>query len=437
MDEHPPASRVVIAAADRVMATDISVQLAAPPEREPDARAAAQACMTLFREVDERLSRFRPQSELSQLNRAAGRWCGTSELLFAVVAQAIAAARGSGGLFDPTLLYPLEALGYDRDFAQIARREIPAAADTSSDAALHGGGVGGWQAIALDPARRRMRLPHGVGLDLGGIAKGWAADQAFERYCATFPGALVNVGGDLRAHGGPAPGQAWSVGVRDPRLELAGGDSDCVAVIAFSRGGLATSGALSRWWLRGGQRQHHLLDPRTLRPARLWIDGDAAEAANPALIATATALAPTAAQAEVAAKVAVLRGNPDALRRVEQAWQRHGALEWSPPEGVEGLEANPDTGVALLLTFGTGAVALSANMREYLDTWGTQGAPLPLRVGPPGVSTIPAHYTPRAPADFSLLEEPCAGDCREGRGTSRPPAASAPRKAAQRPKGWQ
>lgn len=85
-------------------------------------------------------------------------------------------------------------------------------------------------------------------------------------------------------------------------------------------------------------------------------------------MATATALAPTAAHAEVAAKVALLRGYPAALRAVEDAWARYGAV---------GPEANCDAGVALVLILGTGDVMLSSNMADYLATWGTAGAALP------------------------------------------------------------
>src|SRR5260221_14053649 len=77
----PLERRMLVAESARIMATEISVQLAAPPDQEAAARAAAQACMALFTEVDERLSRFKPESELSRLNRAAGQWFRATELL--------------------------------------------------------------------------------------------------------------------------------------------------------------------------------------------------------------------------------------------------------------------------------------------------------------------------------------------------------------------
>lgn len=381
--------RVLIRRMGQPMATDVSVQVAAGAGQIVAAEAAADACMTWFDEVDRHLSRFRPDSELSRLNATAGRWFSASEMLFEMVSLAVASAAASGGLFDPTLLRQLEALGYDRDFALIAHDAVPRHAPPPPAVAA----PQAWRAIALDPARRRVKLPPGAALDLGGIAKGWAADEALGHFCAAFPGALINVGGDLRLRGGPQPGTAWSVSIRDPRAEAAAGGSSAspgpmgadgrthqhhearVAVVTFSRGALATSGALRRWWLRDGVRQHHVLDPRTGLPVPLWIDEHDSRTLAPSdgqpLIATATALAPTAARAEVAAKMALLRGYPAALYAVETAWERYGAV---------GPETDGDVGVALVLTFGTGEVVQSRNVAAYLGSWGTDGAPLPMAV---------------------------------------------------------
>ena len=241
--------RALVRRAGRPMATDVSVQIVAMPGQLPAAYAAADACMAWFDEVDRTLSRFKPESELSRLNAATGRWFAASSLLFEAVACAFQAAQSSDGLFDPTLLRQIEALGYDRDFAQIAHREVcdqEAAAPVDQPAS-----AAGWRSIELDPRRQRIRLHDGVRLDLGGIAKGWAADVALSRFCEDFPGALINVGGDLRLRGGPAPGAAWSIGVRDPRAEATRTGADApttnVATVTLSRGGLATSGALQRW----------------------------------------------------------------------------------------------------------------------------------------------------------------------------------------------
>ena len=354
----------------RPMATDVSVQIAAPLTLRAEAEAAADTCMAWFDEVDARLSRFRPESELSRMNAAAGEWFAASETLYDCVALAVASARASSGLFDPTMLRQLRDLGYDRDFAAIAYAEVAGAGLQPITQAP--GERAAWREIALDPEQRRIKLPGDAQVDLGGIAKGWAADVALARYCATLPGALVNVGGDLRVQGGPQSGKLWSVGIRDPRLELAGlgVSGSYLATVSLSRGALATSGAVRRWWLRAGQRTHHLLDPRTGLPVPLWVDGGDEPAA---LLATATAFATTAARAEVAAKLALLRGYPLALSAVESAWERYGAL---------GPEDDPDAGVALALVAGDGSITFSRNLTEYLASWGTEGAPLKVVVSP-------------------------------------------------------
>ena len=388
-DNRATEPRELVQRSGRPMATDVSVQIAVEPARWVEAVAAADACMDWFAEVDLRLSRFRPASELSRLNNAAGEWFAASDALYECAALAVASAEASNGLFDPTMLRQLRDLGYDRDFASIAQREVgerpaPMAVQAPPSARA------AWRDIALDPQHRLVKLPADAQLDLGGIAKGWSADVALARYCAAFPGALINVGGDLRARGGPQPGELWSVGIRDPRLELAGLDDPAthLATAALSRGALATSGAVRRWWLRDGQRQHHLLDPRTGQPMTLWIAGSDGGDEPGALIATATAFAPTAKQAEVAAKVALLRGYPGALSAVESAWERYGAV---------GPANDCDAGVALALVFGNGTVAFSKNIAEYLASWGTDGAPLPMVV----LSSLP----PLTLAEMRRLEQ--------------------------------
>jgi thiamine biosynthesis lipoprotein len=338
----------------RIMATDVSVHLAVAPGEEAQARQALERCLDWLREVERRLTRFDPQSELCQLNAAAGRWQPVSPLLFAAVDAAVAGAKASDGLFDPTLADQMESAGYDRDYALLPRRAGEAPARPASAAP-----AGGWRGMQLDRQRRRIRLPGGTRLDLGGIAKGWAADVAVARVLRRFPNVIVNVGGDLHLRGERKPGELWAVGVRNPLHDHLPGPTPNRAIITFGHGGLATSGATRRWWYTGQELKHHLLDPRTGRPMRIWIhqDNEAPTLTeDPArLIATATALAPTGARAEVAAKAALLRGYPAALEVVEDAWKRRGP------------SLRADEGVALVIVLGNGEVVVSAHLEEYLE----------------------------------------------------------------------
>lgn len=369
----------------RMMATEVSAQLAVEPERVAEAEEALTACFAWLAEVEHRLTRFDARSELSALNRSAGAWFAASETLYAAVEVALLAARASDGLFNPALLHEIEALGYDRDFSLLTRdpaSALPEATATPSPPALDA-----WRGVALDPARRRIRLPGGAALDLGGIAKGWAADVALERYCQGFPGALVNVGGDLRLYGGPQPGQPWAVGLSDPHDA---GETRNRASLALSRGALATSGAARRWWSVAGERRHHLLDPRTGRPLPLWtLDGavgapSLTEAACEPLIATVTALASTGARAEAATKVALARGETAALAAVERAWRRWGAI---------GPEDASDVGVALIITLSDGRIRVSRNLDAWLASWGTAAAALPMYVNAQGAEPLELEIT--------------------------------------------
>ncbi len=112
---------------------------------------------------EERFSRFRESSELSQLNQLSGRPFEASPALFHLVQLALEFAQKSEGLFDPTILGALEQAGYDRSFEllDVDRRQRRSPQPRAS-----------FRQVGLDPSVREISLPEGVGLDLGGIGKG-------------------------------------------------------------------------------------------------------------------------------------------------------------------------------------------------------------------------------------------------------------------------
>jgi FAD:protein FMN transferase len=349
--------RILVERRQQIMATGMSVHVAAPPEDEKRAERDISKCLAWLEEIGRSLTRFDPASELSQLNQAAGSWHAVSGTLYTVVEQSVAAAEATNGLFHPATLSALEAAGYDRDYDEIAQREIGTRiAPPLSD----------WREIALDPMRRRVRLPVGARLDLGGIVKGWAADVALERFFASFENVLINTSGDMRARGGAQPGELWALGIEDPHAapDTEEVETRNVAVVTLGQGGTATSGATERWWYAGGVARHHLIDPRTGLPARIWLNTGEPLPGGKDLIATATAFAPTAAHAEVAAKVALLRGYPEALGHVARGWKSDRRRP-RPPFG--------DVDVALLLVMGSGAVHVSAHLEAWLDRYGGGG----------------------------------------------------------------
>jgi thiamine biosynthesis lipoprotein len=217
----------------------------------------------LFRRYDAVFSRFRPASELNAVNAAAGRVVAVSPLFARVLRVALDAAAGTNGLVDPTLGAQLEAAGYDRDFPLVPDAGPPLCTNVSG---------GRWRAVRA--AGRAVRVPACVRLDLNGVVKSLAVDDALA--LLSGPG-WVSAGGDLATR-------------RPITVELPRGGS--VALIA---GGLATSGSARRAWRRGGRRMHHLIDPRTGRPAETpW---------EQVTVCGASCLA-----ADVAAKAAFLAG---------------------------------------------------------------------------------------------------------------------------------
>jgi thiamine biosynthesis lipoprotein len=238
---------------------------------------AARKVELVFAEEDLRFSRFRGDSELTKVNSRAGRRTRVSSEFATLLSYALDAAVHSDGLFDPTVLPSLIAAGYDRDFDEL----IAGARD-----ALHPSEpCGRWPEIELDGDL--VLLPRGVGLDFGGIAKGWTVDLA--AHAAVGQGlrwAIVNAGGDLRIAGLP-PASGLEIGIDDP--ELPGEELTRVRV---QRGALATSSVTARAW---GPGRHHLIDPRTGKPSDTGV-------------LQATVWAETCAEAEVRSKWALLTG---------------------------------------------------------------------------------------------------------------------------------
>lgn len=271
-----------------------------------DAVTAAEAfdqAEALVHQAEQVLSRFRPTSELSRLNAGAGRPVAVSPLLWAVLAAGLDAASRTHGLFDPTVLAAMRAAGYDRPFAEL----VDGRTGTGYRLELR---RDGWRSVRLDPQGHTVLLPAGVGIDLGGIAKGWLADYVADTLAAAGP-ALVDMGGDIAGRGAPAGQLGWPVGIADPLHP----DADLV-LLALRDQGIATSGRDYRVWQMDGRPHHHLIDPRTGRPSLTDV------------LATSV-VAPTTAAAEVTAKVALL-----------QSFEP--GLQWLTDQGARGLLVRED-----------------------------------------------------------------------------------------------
>jgi thiamine biosynthesis lipoprotein len=221
----------------------------------PRALPAAMAIVEAqFQQIDQVCSRFRPDSELSRLNRRGGDGAiPLSPLLEEAIVAALDSAVMTGGLVDLTVGKCVQDAGYTVTF-----RDLPL---DGPPIELHLRHLIGWQALAYDPGAHTLQLPAGVGLDLGASCKAWAADRAAETVTSRLGVSVaVSCGGDVAVRG-PAPQGGWPIRV------AVDAEADEWQDIAFFDGGLATSGTTSRRWRRGGIEMHHIIDPSTGLPA--------------------------------------------------------------------------------------------------------------------------------------------------------------------------
>jgi len=245
-------------------------------------RAAEEAQVALLT-WHRRFTRFSPGSELSQLNADPRGTVPVTPMMARFAQAAVDAARETGGLVDATLIGALEEAGYRRDLSGslplpialgLAPSRRPAAPAQHSR----------WADVHVDALANTVSRPLGLRLDSGGVAKGLFADVIAERL-ADFDAFAVDCSGDLR------------IGGHERRIDVASPfDGSMLHSYELSNSGIATSGIGRRSWLDADARPaHHLLDPSTGRPAYTGV-------------VQATALAPTALEAELRAKCAVLSG---------------------------------------------------------------------------------------------------------------------------------
>lgn len=262
-----------------------------------DAASLSDAIDVLEREldaIDRACSRFRADSEVSRLVGSGGQWMPASRLLRQALAAGVDAAAATGGAVDPTVGASMRALGWDADFRVVVSRREPVRIELVPAA--------DWQRIEIDDERGRVRVPAGVLVDLGATAKALAADRAAAAaFRATGSSVLVNLGGDI-AVVGPAPAGGWPILVTDDHRAPSLADGQTVAIAA---GGLATSSTTVRRWRTTDGIAHHILDPRTGRPAaEVW--------------RTVSVAASTCVGANTASTAAIVLGE-DAPRWLESA----------------------------------------------------------------------------------------------------------------------
>lgn len=210
---------------------------------------AEETLATWIRRGDTTVNRFLSTSELSLINQAPHSSHQVSGEFIDFFDAAREAYELTDGLCNPTVLNALEAWGYRDDFEMVKNQP-----HVEPDSSLE---VHGFSSIRLNQATKTLST-HGARLDFGSSAKAYIADSV-AREVGEYTSVLVELGGDV-ALGGPAPSTPWAVGVAEDPEHLG-------APIGLSAGGVATSSTMVRSWWSGQSRAHHIIDPRTARPA--------------------------------------------------------------------------------------------------------------------------------------------------------------------------
>lgn len=296
----------------RAMGSRIEVLIAS---ESTEAQRALEQVSIWFERWEQSLSRFRPDSELSELNRRQGKPVEVSKTLWSVLLVALQAAGESGGLVTPAILDALESAGYNRSFELL---------NGSFDYQDFNGIIPDIADIGLDFSERSVCLPKGMRLDFGGSAKGWAAHQAAKKLARIAP-ALVNAGGDIALSHSETRKQIWEIGIVDPFHSDKQFES-----VRLAGGGIATSGTDYRRWQQNGLVRNHLIDPHS----GLSVVSD---------VLNATVIAHNVMVAEMAAKTSLLLGSQ---------------------EGFQWLEGRP--GLAGLLILENGKMVQTTNFKNYM-----------------------------------------------------------------------
>lgn len=257
-------------------------------EERAAGEAAIGAVMAEMHRIDAAMSPYKPDSELSRINREAARDAvPVSAELFSLIERSLHFSRLSGGAFDITYA----AVGHLYDYR---RGVVP-----SDDEVARARAAVGYRGLLLDAQARTVRFASdGMRIDLGGFAKGYAVElgaAALRRFGIAH--GIVSAGGDSRLVG-DRRGRPWTIGVRDPRRQ-----DGVAAVLPLEDVAVSTSGDYERYCEIDGVRHHHLIDPRSGR--------------SPSSVRGVTVVAGDGLTSEALSKTVFVLGAQEGLRIVE------------------------------------------------------------------------------------------------------------------------
>ncbi len=236
------------------MATKIVVELEPGPEGDQEAKVV----FDLFRSIDREMSSYKPDSALSRINREAGvRPVKVSSRLFDLLKASRRYGDLTGGAFDITFAALSDAWSFDKGSEPcLPRPEDVLARLPFVD----------YRLLELDAAAGTAYLPRrGMRIGLGGIAKGYALRLAAKRlHRMGVEDFLLSAGRQIYCAGKPRDRPAWRIGIQNPRMKR----GSRLALVSLRDTSIATSGDNERFFVLGGVRYHHLLDPKSGYPAR-------------------------------------------------------------------------------------------------------------------------------------------------------------------------
>jgi thiamine biosynthesis lipoprotein len=222
-----------------------------------DGRNSAQLVDQVFatmESLEQTLSRFVATSEVALINQQAGEWVKVSSTTLELVQLGVEIGDISQGAFDITIGALLDLWGFGSGLYYVPTEEELAQALATVD----------YRRVEVNPTTSEVRIPQGVILDLGGIAKGFVVDGGISLLRkAKVQRSIINAGGDISVIGKRPDGQPWRVGVQNPDSP-----SDIRWILPLDNNSVVTSGDYQRFFSKDGQRYHHILDPKTGYPAR-------------------------------------------------------------------------------------------------------------------------------------------------------------------------
>jgi len=246
-----PKAEGEVSRSDFVLGTVCSIRLI-----DGGSNNTLQAIFSRLSQIEERMSANRDDTQIAAINQSAGKEAvKVTEDTLGVIQKSIAYARLTGGVFDPSVGPLVKLWNIGTDYAK-----VPSNKEIKEKIALID-----YNDIELDEAKKTvfLRKP-GMSLDLGAIAKGYAADEVTKILAShRVKAAVVDLGGNVMVYGQKKDGSPWRVGVQDPVSDR----GEYLGLVSGKAMTVVTSGIYERFFIENNVRYHHILDPKTGFPS--------------------------------------------------------------------------------------------------------------------------------------------------------------------------